>query len=393
MPFDDAKVHHGSHRQLVQDVESPPPTSGVDAIVVPTIRPPATLLQAAGLALELGSTLLTLHSRDMTSAAAAAEIVPDSVNLLAIDLVWPAQPRSRRYPAPSPLLPALETTRLTRVAPFARNSDLSVKRNLALIIGRMLGWSRVLFLDDDITGVKPADVRQASGLLGPYKAVGLRLGRPMFDHSVVCEAFRRSGGFQESFVGGGALLVECDVAVCHSAFFPDIYNDDWFFLLDGEKGLLATAATGHVSQEPYDPFSSPLRAVEQELGDVLAEGTYWLLDQDRSVRDADFRHWRSFLKRRRAFIERVVEMVGASAELSQLDKERMTASLRASLDQLRSITPRFCARYLRAWMADRERWHDHLEGLPTDLKPDGLADIDGSGHVRPTWRAAVPGGA
>jgi hypothetical protein len=391
VPFDDTTVHHGSHKKLLLDVESPPTEPGVDAVVVPTVRPPTTLRQAADLALELGSTLVTLHSGADTSADAAAEMVSNRIDLLAIDLALRAQLDAGRKLASSPLLPpSLETTRLTSVAPFARASDLSFKRNLALAMGRMLGWSRVLFLDDDITGVSPEDVRRGSGLLGPFKAVGLRLEGPVFDHSVVCEAYRRSGGSQESFVGGGALIVECDVALCHSAFFPDIYNDDWFFLLDGEKGLLPTAATGRVVQLPYDPFSSLQRAVDQELGDVLAEGTYWLLDQGRSIRDADIRHWRSFLKRRRLFISQVLKMIDAST-LSQVEKARRTAALVASRDQLGKITPRFCARYLRAWMTDREIWHDHLERLPTDVRPEALAELAGSGRVRPTWRAAAPG--
>jgi hypothetical protein len=130
--------------------------------------------------------------------------------------------------------------------------------------------------------------------------------------------------------------------------------------------------------------------VDQELGDVLAEGTYWLLDQGRSIRDADIRHWRSFLKRRRLFISQVLKMIDAST-LSQVEKARRTAALVASRDQLGKITPRFCARYLRAWMTDREIWHDHLERLPTDVRPEALAELAGSGRVRPTWRAAAPG--
>ncbi len=33
-----------------------------------------------------------------------------------------------------------------------------------------------------------------------------------------------------------------------------------------------------------------------ELGDVLAEGLYWLLDQNKSIMDADEDHWSAFLK-------------------------------------------------------------------------------------------------
>ena len=151
---------------------------------------------------------------------------------------------------------------------FARRTDLSAKRNLALLLSHMAGWSRILFLDDDITSLNPDDVRKASSLLDTHNAVGLRVcGFP--DHSVVCHAYREAGGEQQSFIGGGALVIEVKRS---NSFFPDVYNDDWFFLLDGRKSLQPVAVTGQVIQYPYDPFRNPDRARAEELGDVLAEG-------------------------------------------------------------------------------------------------------------------------
>ena len=36
--------------------------------------------------------------------------------------------------------------------------DLSIKRNLGLVLARMLGWQRLMFLDDDIFDVTKEDV-------------------------------------------------------------------------------------------------------------------------------------------------------------------------------------------------------------------------------------------
>ena len=33
------------------------------------------------------------------------------------------------------------------------NGDLSIKRNLGLLLARMLGWERIFFMDDDIRDV------------------------------------------------------------------------------------------------------------------------------------------------------------------------------------------------------------------------------------------------
>ena len=233
----------------------------------------------------------------------------------------------------------LDTSRLLGGTVFARRTDLSAKRNLALMLSRMSGWSRILFLDDDITGLNPNDMRKASGLLDTHNAVGLRIGG-FPDHSVVCHAYRQAGGEQQSFIGGGALVVELNRA---GSFFPDIYNDDWFFLLDGHKSLQPVAVTGQVIQYPYDPFRNPDRARTEEFGDVLAEGIYWLLDQGKPIADADEAYWAGFLVKRRRFISDVLDMVKADDTLDPHDQARRIAALRGSLGRLTLITSD-CAR-------------------------------------------------
>ena len=106
-------------------------------------------------------------------------------------------------------LPRFQTSAMLEGTLFARRSDQSIKRNLALMLARMLGWSRILFLDDDITELVPSDMCRASGLLDTHQAVGLHVGG-FPDHSVVCHAYRKSGGEQRAFYrrwrarGGGA---------------------------------------------------------------------------------------------------------------------------------------------------------------------------------------------
>jgi hypothetical protein len=365
--------HHGSHRRLLWPSTDPIPAGrGVDAIIVPTARRPAYLTETAGLAQSLGCVLVTLHSGKWTSAARAAARLASGVDLIAIDVPEAARLR----------LPGWETSRLLEATVFARRTDLSAKRNIALVLSRRLGWSRILFIDDDITGLSPADVWQASGLLGIHHVVGLQItGFP--DHSVVCHAYRQTGGEQQSFIGGGAMLVDLER---NNSFFPDIYNDDWFFLLDGYKWLQPTAMCGQVSQYPYDPFRSPERARAEELGDVLAEGIYWLLDQDRSVLDADENHWTRFLAKRRQFITEVLSMIMV-ADIETGEKARMATALKGSLGRLALITPTLCGSYLQAWAIDQRRWQRHLELLPTrQSRAAALAALSRRGSTRLTWQ-------
>jgi hypothetical protein len=373
VPGEETPHHHGSHQRLLwSSVDSSAARQEIDAIIVPTARRPAYLAGAARLARELDCTLVTLHSGKWTSAADAARCIPAGVDLIAIDVPEPTRLR----------LPDWETSRELAGTVFARRTDTSAKRNLALMLGHMLSWSRVLFLDDDMTGLKADDVREASGLLAVYNAVGLKnVGFP--DNSVVCHAYRDAGGQQQSFIGGGALAVQIKRS---NSFFPDIYNEDWFFFLNGDKRLQPTAIAGQVVQDPYDPFRNPHRARTEELGDVLAEGIYWLLDQNQSIIDADKDHWTTFLERRHQFITHVLRMVEKSP-IEPDDKRRRIAALKGSLGRLALITPRLCEEYLQAWAFDQQRWHRHLALLPTrQTRASALASLSRRGSPRLTWQ-------
>lgn len=374
VPVSQDPYHHASHEKLLALAvdTGPAPEAEIDAIIVPTVRPPGHLAEVFGLAQSLGCKLVTLHSGDFTSAVGAQEIAPQGTDLLAIDFPGSRPLPQGRGSGPRQInQPSWRTSELLAGTAFERRSDLSCKRNLGLMISHMAGWGRILFLDDDITGLDAAHVRSASGLLDDYNVVGLKLqGFP--DHSVVCLAFLEAGGDQRSFVGGGALVIKSSLAITQGSFFPDIYNEDWFFLLDGELGLQPTARSGKCSQRTHDPFRDPQRARDQELGEVLAEGIYWLLDQRWSIEDASHEHWKNFLERRRLFILHVMEMVSEGA-LAEGDKERRLAALRESLQQLARITPEFCDAYLQAWHADRSSWRRFLEELPTGLTPAAAA--------------------
>jgi hypothetical protein len=295
---------------------------------------------------KLGCPLVTLHSGKWTSASAAVSNRGLSLRHIAIDVPDQADLQ----------LIDFETTRLM-TGVHACRKDTSSKRNLGLLLAHMLGWGRIVFLDDDISVSDPGDLQDAAGLLSFYNAVGLSIGG-FPDNSVVCHAFRAIGGQQQSFIGGGALAVE---TTRNLSFFPDIYNEDWFYLLDPDRGLQSLAVTGKVIQAPYEPYRDE-RARSEELGDVLAEGIFWLLDQNRDLEAADSHHWREFLPRRKRFIEYIIEN-GYKAQVSSAERARMVAALRASLGRLALIEPEWCAIFFKAWQCDRKAWERHIRYL------------------------------
>ena len=365
--------HHGSHRDLIWQGDESTPTLKVDAIIVPTARKVAYLKEAAAAALALGCPLVTLHSGRWTSALEAAAQLDPAVNLIAIDVPEPADLR----------FPRLATTGLLAGTMFERRTDVSTKRNLGLMLSHALRWTRVVFLDDDIRVPDPADLSLAAGLLNSHSAVGLGIGG-FPDNSTVCHAFRDAGGWQETFIGGGALAV---AVKRNRSFFPNVYNEDWFFVLDGRKRLQSVATVGQVLQYPYDPYRVE-RARGEEFGDVLAEGTFWLLDQGRPVSDGDLSHWRDFLAHRRQFIARVQDMVESKTSIDATTRARMGEALRAALGRCAVIPPQLCADYMKALATDQDRWQRHIQQIrrqPPLTREDALRLLTVKGKTPLTW--------
>ncbi|GAA3532254.1 hypothetical protein GCM10022222_14360 [Amycolatopsis ultiminotia] len=345
-----APAQHTTHQRLLHHVRSEDaPKADLDAIIVPHGRPATFLDQAVEAARQVDATLLLLCSKDAraTDAVLAAKQAGVSARAIDTDEV-----------APRGVVPRFATTGLLGTNGLLRAADTSFKRNLGVLVAVLAGWQRVLFLDDDIALPHPEDLRAAAGLLGEHAAVGLgNSGMP--DNSVVCHAYRDSGGRQDTFVGGGALMVGRS---SFGSFFPDIYNEDWFFLL-GEDRLRCTAVTGTAHQSPYNPYD-PARAASEELGDTLAEGVYGLLDHGLGTADATESYWAEFLESRRAFIRVAVRQVEQAPQLDRTVRSQMIEALTAALDRnVELITPALCVRYLRAWQSDRLTWQDHLRTL------------------------------
>jgi len=365
--------HHGSHLPLIWPADESAPSARVDAIFVPTARPVAYLKEAADAALFLRCPLVTLHSHKWTNAFAAAANLDPAVDLIAIDVPDTAQLR----------IPELKTSRLLAGTIFERRTDLSTKRNLALVLSHKLRWNRIIFLDDDIRVPQPLHLSKAAGLLDAHSAVGLGIGG-FPDNSVVCHAFRDSGGKQETFIGGGAMAVAMRR---NRSFFPNIYNDDWFFVLDAGKRLQQVATVGEVLQYPYDPYRVE-RARAEEFGDVLAEGIFWLLDQGKPASEGDLRHWGAFLEHRKQFIEQVRSMVASQTGIEAAERARMEEALTAALGRCERISPELCVAYLRALASDQDRWQRHIQQIlrqPRQSREEALRSLTVEGATPLTW--------
>jgi hypothetical protein len=315
----------------------------MDALIVPTGRDASAMRSALAVAGKLNCTLVALCSKGSAANEVAALPEAGGVKLIAIDT----------DALPPAALPRFRTDAVLARTRFERKTDTSAKRNFGLLLAKLIGWERIAFLDDDIVMREPLDLRDAAGLTTRFAGVALTV-KGMPDNSVVCHAYREAGGDQGVFVGGGALAVAVSKT---TSFFPNIYNEDWFFLL-GDDGLQATTSIGQAEQKEYDPFQYESRARREELGDCLAEGLFWLLDNGGSLQDAARAHWVGALARRTAFVDDVIAMVTVMPDSDR--RRRMLISLRAARGRARYITPELCVRYIEAWRADRFTWRRHL---------------------------------
>jgi hypothetical protein len=339
--------HHASHRGLIRQSA---PTSGrapVDAIIVPSARRAAALTEVGRLAEQLGCAVLVLCSKHSEAAKAVGRLsARPGFDIIAVDF-----PSTR-----IPRLPVLETSSVLGDSKLQRRTDTSAKRNLGLVLARLLGWKRVVFLDDDIEVPDAADLERAVALLDSRDGVGLHIqGFP--DNSVVCHANRDTGAPQDTFIGGGALAVPADRI---DSFFPEIYNEDWFFLL-GKTMLRPVGQVGVARQQPYDPYADPDRARREEFGDVLAEGLFALFDEGLAIGDADVGYWTRFLAARLALITEIRGRVRATMPAAKAAP--VLESLTAASGRLLIIKPEQCFEYIQAWQRDRARWRVYMAGL------------------------------
>jgi len=234
-------------------------------------------------------------------------------------------------------------------------NDVSLKRNLGLILGRMAGWSNLLFLDDDITNIKGID--KAISLVGAESVAGFQV--PKFpDNSVVRHAERLSGVEPGVRMSGGVLMVNLAAT---AAFFPNIYNEDWLFLYGIGRQTFCSAAVGTARQKQYNPFASPLRAISEEFGDLLAEGILRLTNGGVNYLQSSEPDWQQLLAERKLLLGQIRNRLRTQ---TSLESRMAINSLAAAEARLNDIAPRSCVDYLSAWNHDLSLFRERFTLLP-----------------------------
>jgi hypothetical protein len=342
-----------SHATLIRDFSARPPRSGrvkpLDAIVVPAARKAEKLKTVAELAASADVLLVVLASRNC-HVVEVSELMASIQGCRALIVHIPDDFRNDflTFQTSDPSFAKLKA---------GRNSDLSLKRNLGLLLARLMCWEKIMFLDDDIFGVTLTDLAKIASQLDNHQVTGL-ICRQFPDNSVVCHANRLSGRKQDNFITGAALGVNCAEKVLD--FFPDVYNEDWlsFATHAAQKQVISV---GTARQQLYKPFADPNRAVVEEFGDLIAEGLYALFSDGQSLDAATKAYWDEFINARQKLIERLADdlYLIPTHEAVQAYESMLHAS-----KQLATIDADDCARFVNAWHDDREAFARTANEIP-----------------------------
>ena len=332
----------------------------IDAIIVPTIRSAEQLRSAVKLAMDARCQLITLHSHKFPSGLASV------LGKLGQDVATPLALRSSA---------AHHLLDLAAGLPQAVHSpsafDISRKRNLGLLIGRACGWTRMLFLDDDIRWLRADKLSVASAGLKEYPVVGLQVSKHP-DLSVIGHARRLTGHPQKPFISGGSMLLNPQRL---NGFFPAVYHEDWLSIIDHIR-LGEVAVSGQVTQVVYNPFSNSERARFEEFGDILAFGLLWLIHVQKNTtathstlnaaqRDywdeaTRLRFWREVLRQRAILLDNLVLrlQLRSKQDISPLE------SVRAARQQCACLSAEEFVSFIKKWVDNLSIWQDRTSCLP-----------------------------
>ena len=363
-----------SHAHLLDDVSRSTTSfrrGRPDAIVVPSSRPASALTGLIDLAADLEAPLVVLCSHQAKFDQVHQRMMRHHRSRgLVVQIGNQANNRS---------LLELETSAEEFLAAGAgRRSTLSVKRNIGLLLARLLGWTKIVFLDDDID-VTAGQIARLTAHLDHHQIAGM-VCRDFPDNSVLCHARRLARLPQDNFVTGAVLGVNCDGRGAEELFFPDIYNEDWFFFGEAAAGR-RLAKVGEAGQAEYLPFEKQSRAEHEEFGDLLAEGLYSLFETagiesfDEAAEVGSPRYWAGFIAARQ---ENVFNTIGqletfqgrencnddVDAAITSLLAAATLYDLPATGDVRRRIDADLCVRYLDELRGDRKLWRDFYLAAP-----------------------------
>ena len=325
----------------------------LDAIIVPASRPPSFLRAVIQMAASLDILLVVLASRQTDLERVAQRVARTRRGRC---LIIPIA--EKRVCAG---IPARTSDRAFDRVKAGRTSDLSLKRNLGLLLARLHGWNKIAFIDDDIKIGRPEHFARLAGQLEFYQAAGMVVDEYPDNSVVSCPPPR--GQPQDVFVSGAVLGVH--TSSLPLSFFPDIYNEDWFFFAR-EAAAKSCPEWAGLFRRSTTRSPAPTGLEAKNSVNLLAEGLFALFGQvsptsplSEQLAGATIPYWTRFIDARHAVLTDTRSKLLWFAQRDAGNKRVRSAlrSLAAAESVLTNlITPRHCADFVTAWQDDLRDW-------------------------------------
>jgi len=236
----------------------------------------------------------------------------------------------------------LLTTHYKHTSCFYKTWDLPIKRNYALIYSRKKHYERILLVDDDIRALKNHTVTTGANLLD-YHAIAGCFVDSFPDLSIMDHLESIAGEQLYPFLSGSFLFLKPFKAI---GFFPNIYNEDWLFMLPHvlEQSI---CSFGSIVQLPYDPFADFTKVAFQEFGDIIVEGLYGLAYSNDYESRFDIKVWQEIINAR----QKSLELIRNNVE-HPIHQKTIEIAIQANA----FIAPNDCLEYIDIWEKDIMTW-------------------------------------
>lgn len=227
--------------------------------------------------------------------------------------------------------------------------DIWSKRNYILILSLLNGLSEIVLVDDDVIPTT-ALIADALSLTRSYSLVGANI-RGMRDVSVIGHICSLTGIVNQNFISGHFLAVNVPGAAHY--YFPDIYNEDWIFILLNSLSS-PVARYGSIFHLYWNPFADTgRRASSEEIGEIWTEGLAQSVLSSGSVASMNcLEHWVETLSRRRVTLGALASdgLVRSMPAVSDILECARTVAAAVTPDELLVLWRNYLAR-LDDWLA------------------------------------------
>ena len=246
-------------------------------------------------------------------------------------------------------------------------------RNYEIMLSKVIGFQKVVFVDDDVSIKNPELLRATFRMLEHVDFVGARIGG-LADQSIIGHVGLRQGDPElPEFVSGGFMGFRLESVM---EPFMNYYNEDWIWILMHKTASYAMTPAKIIHQTFHSMVrNGSNRAIRQEMGEMLLEGV-WNVAPSRNLPLLTVRSvWK------RVIADRVFWIHDIAEKCRQQNDRVGVAIATALLRHASTISPSLLAAIFEQYFALLPKWRSILKAtsrlaIPKKVKKDiGLETI------------------